>query len=95
MTAWCGNFFCSSTQRAGQHGSPRAWIVAWRVDEAMFLIKIRTDERLMTSTFPEQYPRYRRQVPRLVPALRRRPHPVGRTPADPGLPARRHGDLPG
>ncbi len=39
---------------------------------AMFLTKIRTEERLMTSTFPEQYPRYRRQVPQLVPGLRRR-----------------------
>jgi len=36
----------------------------------VFLIKIRSEERLMASAFPEQYPRYRRQVPQLVPGLR-------------------------
>jgi protein-S-isoprenylcysteine O-methyltransferase Ste14 len=32
--------------------------------------QLRTEERLMTAEFPEEYPRYRRRVPRLVPGLR-------------------------
>jgi protein-S-isoprenylcysteine O-methyltransferase Ste14 len=42
---------------------------------AIFLIKMRAEERLMTETFPDAYPRYRRDVPGLVPRLRRHsPH---------------------
>jgi protein-S-isoprenylcysteine O-methyltransferase Ste14 len=37
----------------------------------MFLIKIRSEERLMTAAFPEEYRRYRQQIPQLVPGLRR------------------------
>jgi len=32
--------------------------------------KIHTEERLMLAEFPEDYPRYRRRVPQLVPGLR-------------------------
>jgi protein-S-isoprenylcysteine O-methyltransferase Ste14 len=45
--------------------------ILFPVGLAMFLIKIRSEERLMTATFPQEYPRYRRQVPQLVPGLRR------------------------
>jgi protein-S-isoprenylcysteine O-methyltransferase Ste14 len=45
-------------------------------------MKIRLEERLMLATFPDEYPRYRRQVPQLVPGLFavRRHHPVGSEP---------------
>jgi hypothetical protein len=33
-------------------------------------IKIRIEERLMLAEFPDEYPRYRQRVPRLVPGLR-------------------------
>lgn len=32
-------------------------------------IKIRIEERLMLTEFPDDYPRYRQRVPRLVPGL--------------------------
>jgi protein-S-isoprenylcysteine O-methyltransferase Ste14 len=35
----------------------------------VFEIKICMEERLMVATFPAEYPRYRRQVPQLVPGL--------------------------
>lgn len=31
--------------------------------------KVAAEERLLTQRFPEQYPRYRERVPRLVPRL--------------------------
>jgi len=34
---------------------------------ALFEIKIHVEERLMMAEFPDDYPRYRRQVPQLVP----------------------------
>ena len=34
-----------------------------------FELKIREEERLMAATFPEEYARYRRRVPQLVPRL--------------------------
>jgi protein-S-isoprenylcysteine O-methyltransferase Ste14 len=51
------------------------WIVLFPVGLILFEVKIRTEERLMVATFPDEYPRYRRHVPQLVPglfALRRR-----------------------
>ena len=45
----------------------------------LFEVKIRMEEHLMLAAFPKDYPRYRRQVPQLVPglfALRRR-HSAG------------------
>ncbi len=35
----------------------------------IFEVKIRMEEHLMLATFPEEYPRYCRQVPQLVPGL--------------------------
>jgi protein-S-isoprenylcysteine O-methyltransferase Ste14 len=45
------------------------WIVLFPVGLVLFEVKIRMEERLMLATFPEEYPRYRRQVPQLVPGL--------------------------
>jgi protein-S-isoprenylcysteine O-methyltransferase Ste14 len=54
------------------------WIVLFPVGLILFEVKIRMEEHLMMATFPDEYPRYRRQVPQLVPglyALRQR-HPA-------------------
>jgi protein-S-isoprenylcysteine O-methyltransferase Ste14 len=51
------------------------WIVLFPAGLIVFEVKIRMEERLMLATFPDEYPRYRRLVPQLVPglfALRRR-----------------------
>ena len=45
------------------------WIVLFPVGLVLFEVKIRMEERLMVATFPDEYPRYRRQVPQLVPGL--------------------------
>ena len=45
------------------------WIVLFPVGLILFEVKIRMEEHLMVATFPEKYPRYRRQVPQLVPGL--------------------------
>jgi protein-S-isoprenylcysteine O-methyltransferase Ste14 len=45
------------------------WIVLFPVGLILFEVKIRMEEHLMLVTFPEEYPRYRRQVPQLVPGL--------------------------
>jgi len=45
------------------------WIVLFPAALIVFEIKIRMEERLMVATFPEEYPRYRRRVPQLVPGL--------------------------
>jgi protein-S-isoprenylcysteine O-methyltransferase Ste14 len=45
------------------------WIVLFPVGLILFEVKIRMEEHLMLATFPEDYPRYRRQVPQLVPGL--------------------------
>jgi protein-S-isoprenylcysteine O-methyltransferase Ste14 len=54
------------------------WIVLFPVGLILFEVKIRMEEHLMLATFPEQYPRYRRQVSQLVPGLflLRRRHPI-------------------
>jgi protein-S-isoprenylcysteine O-methyltransferase Ste14 len=46
------------------------WIVPFPVALIVIEFKIRIEERLMTAEFPEEYPRYRRRVPQLVPGLR-------------------------
>lgn len=46
------------------------WIVAFPVFLVLLQFKIRIEERLMLAEFPEDYPRYRQQVPQLVPGLR-------------------------
>ena len=45
------------------------WIVLFPVGLILFEVKIRMEEHLMVATFPDEYPRYRRQVPQLVPGL--------------------------
>jgi len=50
-------------------GSGR-WILYFPVYLVLVEFKIRTEERLMLAEFPDDYPRYRRRVPQLVPGLR-------------------------
>ena len=45
------------------------WIVLVPVALILLEVKIRMEEHLMVATFPEEYPRYRRQVPQLIPGL--------------------------
>jgi protein-S-isoprenylcysteine O-methyltransferase Ste14 len=45
------------------------WIVLFPAALIVFEVRIRMEERLMVATFPEEYPRYRRQVPQLIPGL--------------------------
>ena len=45
------------------------WIVLFPVGLIVFEVKIRMEEHLMVATFSDEYPRYRRQVPQLVPGL--------------------------
>jgi protein-S-isoprenylcysteine O-methyltransferase Ste14 len=46
------------------------WIVPFPVALILIEFKIRIEERFMTAEFPEEYPRYRRRVPQLLPGLR-------------------------
>ena len=46
------------------------WIVPFPVALILIEFKIRIEERLMTAEFPEEYPRYRKRVPQLMPGLR-------------------------
>ena len=46
------------------------WIVLFPVMLVLLEIKIRIEERLMLAEFPDQYPRYRQLVPKLIPGLR-------------------------
>ena len=58
------------------------WIVLFPVGLVLFEVKIRMEEHLMLATYPEEYPRYRRRVPQLIPglyALRQR-HAAGSQP---------------
>jgi len=50
-------------------GSGR-WILYFPIYLVLVEFKIRTEERLMLAEFPDDYPRYRRRVPQLVPGLR-------------------------
>jgi protein-S-isoprenylcysteine O-methyltransferase Ste14 len=45
------------------------WIVLFPVGLIVFEVKVRMEERLMVAAFSDEYPRYRRQVPQLVPGL--------------------------
>ncbi len=47
------------------------WIVLVPVGVILLEVKLRTEERVMLATFPDEYPKYCRQVPQLVPGLRR------------------------
>jgi protein-S-isoprenylcysteine O-methyltransferase Ste14 len=54
------------------------WIVLFPVGLILLEVKIRVEEHLMLVAFPDDYPRYRHQVPQLIPglyALRQR-HPA-------------------
>ncbi len=56
-------------------GASTTCFVLVPVGLVLFEIKIRQEERLLLAMFPEEYPRYRREVPQLIPglhALRRR-----------------------
>ena len=46
------------------------WIVPFPVALILIEFKIRIEERFMMAEFPQEYPRYRERVPRLVPGLR-------------------------
>lgn len=46
------------------------WIVLFGVVLVLLEIKIRIEERLMLAEFPDDYPRYRQLVPKLIPGLR-------------------------
>lgn len=46
------------------------WIVPFPIALILIEFKIRIEERFMTAEFPQDYPRYRRRVPQLVPGLR-------------------------
>ena len=50
-------------------GGMGRWIVLVAVGLILLEIKIRLEESLLLATFPDEYPRYRRQVPQLVPGL--------------------------
>lgn len=45
------------------------WVVLFPVGLILFEVKIRMEEHLMLAAFPGEYPRYRRQVPQLIPGL--------------------------
>jgi protein-S-isoprenylcysteine O-methyltransferase Ste14 len=45
------------------------WIVLFPACLIVFEVKIRMEEHLMVVTFPEEYPRYRRRVPQLIPGI--------------------------
>ena len=45
------------------------WIVVFPVGLILFEVKIRMEEHLMAASFPDEYPRYRRRVPQLLPGL--------------------------
>jgi protein-S-isoprenylcysteine O-methyltransferase Ste14 len=46
------------------------WILLFPVGLILFEIRIRAEERVLVTAFPDGYPRYREQVPQLVPGLR-------------------------
>jgi protein-S-isoprenylcysteine O-methyltransferase Ste14 len=46
------------------------WIAPFAVILILLEIKIHIEERLMLAEFPDDYPRYRQLVPRLIPGLR-------------------------
>ena len=46
------------------------WITPFPVFLVLLEIKLHIEERLMRAEFPDDYPRYRRRVPQLVPGLK-------------------------
>jgi protein-S-isoprenylcysteine O-methyltransferase Ste14 len=55
---------------AGLLAGAGRWIVYFLVYLVALQLKVRIEERLMLTEFPEDYPRYRERVPQLVPGLR-------------------------
>ncbi len=51
-------------------GGAGPWALPFLICLPLCIFKIRTEEGLMSKEFPEEYARYRRQVPQLVPGLR-------------------------
>jgi protein-S-isoprenylcysteine O-methyltransferase Ste14 len=49
------------------------WAALCVVVAYILALKIRAEERLLSSEFPDEYGRYRADVPQLIPGLRRRP----------------------
>ena len=47
------------------------WIPLLVVGVVVMQYKIRAEEQLLTEVFPAEYPRFREEVPRLIPGLRR------------------------
>jgi protein-S-isoprenylcysteine O-methyltransferase Ste14 len=47
------------------------WLAVFLAGVVWAEIRIHTEERLLTKVFPEDYERYRRRVPQLIPGLRR------------------------
>jgi protein-S-isoprenylcysteine O-methyltransferase Ste14 len=45
------------------------WVIAFPVYLVLLELKIRVEEKLMLAEFPDEYPRYRKQVPQLIPGL--------------------------
>jgi protein-S-isoprenylcysteine O-methyltransferase Ste14 len=45
------------------------WVVLFPVGLLLCEIKARSEERLLTKTFPEDYPAYRQRVPQLIPGF--------------------------
>jgi protein-S-isoprenylcysteine O-methyltransferase Ste14 len=48
------------------------WTLALIGGGALVLVRVRAEERLLSDVFPDDYERYRRQVPALIPPMRRR-----------------------
>lgn len=48
------------------------WTLALIGGGALVLFRVRAEERLMSDVFPDDYERYRRRVPALIPLMRRR-----------------------
>ena len=46
------------------------WVIAFPVYLVLLELKIRVEEKLMLAEFPDAYPRYRQQLPQLIPGLR-------------------------
>lgn len=49
------------------------WAALCLVVAFIVVVKMRDEERLLSHEFPEEYGRYRAEVPQLIPGLRRRP----------------------
>jgi protein-S-isoprenylcysteine O-methyltransferase Ste14 len=55
---------------AGLLAGAGRWVLYFPVYLVFLEFKLHIEERLMLAEFPEDYPRYRRRVPQLVPGLR-------------------------